>query len=390
MRILVLAPHVVFPVRNGADKYIVSKWGALRGGGRVEMIASDGVYFLDSEGGWCRCNDEPCYGEKSRLPSAISSLVSFAFGRHQFLYYRYKSDYLKRIAKSKANESWDLIVYSFFGVHELFFLEFDGPPPVRTLIETHNYDPKIYSDRANEASWPRSAMYSVAGQRAAAYIRSLSKSIDLCALGEGDAALYRQSAACEVHCCSIGMSRRPLRTIFPSECDPLRFAFVGSLGIQMNAHSISQFVERDWGKIRLRYPTAELYVIGSNPSESLVASLERCGGVKVKANLSDEDLFLSLHQCHFTLIPFRESNGLKLKVGLSLECGVPILSFMEMDRSLEQSGFAFSSARVNDWFSQIDRMRSIDVQRDMAGFAHQYCSSHTWEDVAKASLKGSR
>lgn len=381
-RILVVAPHLEFPVRNGADKYISEKWSSVpHDEYEVCLIASDGTYMADGEG-WSSVRRWPSR-RMSRLQN-VATILRFILGDQQYLSYKYANSSIAQEVSIELKQQWHLIVFSFVSTYDRYAA--DLQPDSRVLIESHNFDPKIYLDRAAEVWGVRRGLYSVAAARSQLSLKRLPPEVTVCALGGQDASLLRATTNAHIQIGSIGFRCKELRVVYPhSVCTPT-LIFVGSLGVQMNAHAISVFVRDQWQPIKSVWPEARLKVVGSNPGRDLFKQFENQPGIDVMSNVSDERLMKELATSHCAIVPFSEANGLKLKVGSALECGVPIISSISLGNQLLEDGIAQLVGSSDEWISAITNVLEPVRQRQVAQMALAYCRRWSWRAVAEGSI----
>lgn len=100
--------------------------------------------------------------------------------------------------------------------------------------------------------------------------------------------------------------------------------FTGSMDWAPNQDGIERFVAQTLPLIRARVPAARLWVVGRNPSASLVALGARHDAVTVTGTVDDIRPYLSRAQVY--VVPLRVGGGTRIKILEALAMGLPVVS----------------------------------------------------------------
>jgi glycosyltransferase involved in cell wall biosynthesis len=100
--------------------------------------------------------------------------------------------------------------------------------------------------------------------------------------------------------------------------------FVGGFAHTPNVDAVKWFCEEILPAIIQRKPGIKIHIVGSNPSNEVIA-LE-CNNVVVHGFMKDEDLMKLYNQCRLSVIPLRYGAGVKGKVLEAMYYGLPIVS----------------------------------------------------------------
>ena len=380
-RIAIFAPHLMTPIRNGGDVYIWRKWGALDPARfEVTLFAADAVYRLGA-GGWEGKAQPGSLTMHSRPLALVTALVRGC----DYLSAKFNTQrYLNRIREEGGHQAYDLSVYSLASTYGFVAQSCAGAGAV--LIETHNYDPKFYLDRAREARTAAGRLAScVAAGRAHDMVCRLPPSVPLVALGEMDAQIYRALGHETVLVSRLGYEVASPRTQFP-EAGALAIAFVGSLSVSMNEVAIRRFATSGLPLLRQALGTAlEVHVAGSRPSAALAADLGRCG-ITVHADLEDEVLRALLERCHATILPFESSNGMKLKFALSAGLGIPMMSYIPAPPELASATGVLTSQDMRQWADFLVRLRQRPALEQAACELQGIACAHSWRATVETNL----
>lgn len=383
----VIAPHLSFPLRNGADVYIASKWGSLDPADcRVWLLASDAVWLSGGDGQWQVVQRWPRNTRRSGSAAAALMLLS---GR-DYMGAKFNTPAYLRACRAVVQacadlRDVDLVVASFpsaFGLAERM-----GIRGRLTAVETQNFDPKLYLDRSLEASSVvRRYLSLLAAMRSYQVLRRIPEQVPKIALGSGDTAMFEAFGMRPVLHSELGTEVFPPRTVFP---DPsaIRISFVGSLSVSMNDTAVREFVGTTLVDLRRRcqLPLA-FHVIGSRPSASLRQFLER-HSVPLHADVSNEELDLLLQHSHATVLPFANSNGLKLKFWTSVSRGVPVLSLISAPEALASCSGVLVSRDPSAWSGFLSRLAGDPVhQRAVSAALQALARANSWRTFASAEL----
>lgn len=376
-RIAIFAPHLATPIRNGGDLYIWRKWGSLdprRHAAR--LFASDGVYDL-TQAGWTRVEEPRSSSMRGKAAAAMHAVASGA----DYLSSRFATPAYRARVKRHMACNPDLAVYSLLSTWQ------HVAPLVHagaSVVETHNYEPKFYLDRAVETHGVGRLAAGIAAVRAQVLLGRVPMDVPLIALGEGDAEIFRALGHRRVLLSTLGYDPHPPRNRFPAP-GSVRIAFVAALSVTMNVAAIVQFTRGQLQALRRAIPSLEVHVAGSRPCAGLVAHLQRCG-IVVHPNPSDEQLGELLDSCHATLLPFESTNGLKLKFATSAARGIPILSYIEPPPELAGAASVLTSSSMESWAAFLRHLSKPSAQVQAARELQGIVSNRTWRACVEANL----
>lgn len=384
-RVAIFAPHLLTPIRNGGDLYIWRKWGSLDPQRHaVRLFAADGVYDL-TQAGWTRLNGEASSTMRGRAAAAMHAVLSGS----DYLSSRFATPaYLARVRNHlDMAGSPELAVYSLPGtwLHVAPFIHGSAA----TLVETHNYEPKFYLDRAAESRGLFRLAASMAAVRAHTLLAHLPKDVPLVALGEADVGFFRALGHRTVLLSTLGYEPEPPRARFPAP-GSIRVAFVGALSVTMNAAAILKFTESALQALRTALGSSlEVHVAGSLPGTALVAHMRRCG-VEVHPDPTDAQLAELLDSCHATILPFESTNGLKLKFATSAARGIPILSYIEAPPELAGAASVLTSTDMVEWAAFLRRIAEPAELARAARELQGIVNGRTWRACVEATLTALR
>lgn len=105
--------------------------------------------------------------------------------------------------------------------------------------------------------------------------------------------------------------------------EPPRFAFVGALNWHVNEDAAIWMCEQVWPTIRFALPTAELVLVGKDPSPA-VRALARYPAVRVTGTVPDVRPFIA--ESTALIVPLRYGSGIRNKILEGFASGRPIVT----------------------------------------------------------------
>lgn len=371
--ILVVAPHLTFPLRNGADVYIVKKWSAFsKTGCKVIFLAADGLYV--SENGDVTSIEK----WKDTRASQFFAMLKFLFQGVDYISARFvTSIYISKI-KYLASFDFDFVVFSFPSV----YVKLKGKVSADCyVVETHNFEPKLYRERADELSGFKRVIAKINAVRAEKILDDIDKDVPIIALGDDDFLCYSKLGFINTVLSVIGYEFSGSRAFYPSG-DKCILSFVGSLSAVMNTAAIERFVNNEYQKLKdILSGNIELRIIGSNPIPSVV-DLNNKLGVTVYANVSDDELGKLVQTSHAVIFPFENDNGQKLKFSTAISLGVPVLSYISKPSGLNVGAGVFNERDMCVWAREIKEfMGDPGLYKGISDELADFAESHSWENV---------
>lgn len=175
--------------------------------------------------------------------------------------------------------------------------------------------------------FPLSLVYRREAVLLARYERKIHHEFDTCLfISANEVELFLQSTPDigKVKVVGNGMdteSFRPSSQPKPSKGPNL--LFTGVMDYLPNEDAVAWFVEGAWNRVRERYPDAQFYIAGMNPSTK-VKSLSRYPGVIVTGFVDDIRGYFD--SAHVFVAPFRLARGVQNKVLQAFSCGLPTIT----------------------------------------------------------------
>lgn len=378
MNILILAPHLVLPARNGADLLVERNARALSGLGHEVTVLSASGHLTYHDGTISNAVD---LGLHMRRRS-VAGLRTLAFRSNFFKEKFLTPAWCTAARQLLANASWSHIVCSYIVTATLVTEE---TRPV--AIWTHNDEFKWFSTLANAAGNPLGRMAAEAsGRWTESWLKKHARQFLYVHVTETD----REGFHARVP--DMNSLVQPIGTDIPDEPAPpvvpgttrLELLFVGSLGVTMNGDALRHFATHFWPVISTAFGTdIGVTIAGSHPSDAVV-NLCRARGWTLQANISDDALQSLYNRSSFTMLPFPYATGAKLKMLGSLAHGVPFLatSALHAQQSMAAAPCLLSD-NADDWVEALRHLRQDGLDFRTRHALQTRVHSHSWPSVAR-------
>jgi hypothetical protein len=381
--VLVIAPHLTYPTRDGADIAIERRCGELsRFVSYVDIIGTRTIRrYHGGEIAFTQSFDNEPRGK------VAAGLRTIAFLSHYNLEL-YITPRFSEVARRKLGEpGYGAVIYSYLTSATLGRdLRQSGR---KEYVVSHNDDVRYFRDI-------RTRSHGNLGQYLAAWLSELWD--------------IRHGKAWKdlhyIHCtnrdakgweASIGSHEWLLGEIgcdLPNEADdlrepvhsgrPIRLMFVGSLSVAMNGNAVRNFAKRYLPALRRELASGvEVKIVGSNPPESL-AMFCRENGMELHPNVDDDELARIFQWADFSLLPFEYSNGTKLKLLGSTARGVPVLMTQAIGGGPgSDHPLCLSADHPARWVSHIQATQATGISRADREALREISAPWSWTSMAE-------
>jgi hypothetical protein len=388
--LLVVAPHLMHPARNGADISLerIARYSSLQAD-HVDLIGCSSIRRYSSGGLVC----EQLF-ENSLRPKAVAGIRTVLLRSHYFRE-RFNTPEIEAVVRRHlTGREYGTVLASFLTSACLL------PEPQasqRRLIWTHNDELEWFKNITAIAANPMTRM--VAAQSLRWLHRRLAQLVGhatLLHVSESDRAGFE--AVLPNHSnlvVAVGADLDPESPLaLHRECDPVVLTFVGGLAVQMAFDALDHFHSVIEPSIREQFTSRlQVRVVGSSPAPAIRRLCAKAGW-ELRADVSDESLSQLLRETTFTILPFPYSNGIKLKLLRSLGSGVPFIS----TRACRPPGFKVPAGccfadepkewceTISNWLDRADRN---EVREELRLLAQDYSwpsvVTRMWDDVGRKS-----
>lgn len=204
----------------------------------------------------------------------------------------------------------------------------DLPSELPVLLSLHDVAPGFLAARAAATSGLEARWLAVEQARAWRDLRRwLPRCARLVCVSEADAALLRDGLGAaappiDVVANGVDLAAFPLAGQEPPEERPV-LLFTGTMNYHPNVEGIGWFAERVWPRVRAELPTAELVVVGRDPSAA-VRALGELDGITVTGGVPDVAPYFAA--AHVVVVPLLSGGGTRLKIVEAAASGRAIVS----------------------------------------------------------------
>lgn len=384
---LVVAPHLEYPIRNGADILIDRKYAHFsRHVPFVDIVGKETVVRYR--------NGEPVHSrsfENVRVGKASAAAATLRKRSHYLLEKFVTERYVEAVRPYLSDPSYKTVVFSFVWAAVLA-REVPEVGDRLHCVETHNDEFKWYEDIRKSSANPLAKLTAYSSER---WARSF--------LGEhgSDFLFFHVSEADRE-----GFSRRlpdhrgyvlptgvevvpdvPPRREAPTVPDKARLIFVGSLGVKINLDALELFAEAFYPAMKEGLgERLEVLVVGSNPSGKIAKLCGRAGW-KLHPNVSDGELRRLYGISTFSILPFGYTTGSKLKLLDSLAHGVPYLATLSLKDQADGVIYpCLISSDPNEWTERAREVGRRGVTDEERASLKDHARKHSWEAVARRTF----
>ena len=379
--VLVIAPHLTYPLRNGDDIAVDRHWGAFSAHVPfVTIVAADRVMRYENG----VCVQETPIANRMRA-SWWAALRTLWFRSHYLLEKFITPAYLKVIAPFVDDPQYETIVYSHF-------LTGDVAPYTNrdrfAIMISHNDDFLWFQHLADHAKHPlarRVALLSKAWTERFVAGRAMDYWLEHVTMQ--DCKGYQQFAPDHrYYIMPPGVDFEPHQPSESPHDGACHILFAGSLSVTMNLDALQHFRTKFYPAMKQALgERLDVTVVGSNPTEA-VRALCAEENWPLHANVSDAEMEAHHQQATFSILPFQYSTGFKLKLLKSLSYGVPFLATTHATEDFE-----LPSCLVSDdpqaWVAAAHRAADSGIPMMHRMALLDFVASYAWSALAKRAFQ---
>lgn len=380
---LLLAPHLEYPPRNGADIAVAEIARALSAHvARLDVVAASETVRV-SEGVEV---SRRTFGGGPR-PKAVAAGRAFLRQSHYLLEKFVTPAFTAEAARHLVRPDVGVVCHSFLSTASVAVL-----PDARRrhLVLTHNDEFAWFADLHGSVANPIGKAAAAASSRwIERFLTRHRRDLTLLHFTEPDREGWERRVpdhASFVVPIGVAVRGEPAPPVPPGASVTLFFA--GALGVKMNLDALDHFADRFLPVMRDRLGDAlSIVVAGSSPLPEVRALCDRHGWA-LHADVSDAAMDALFRGATFSLLPFPYATGAKLKLLKSLAYGVPALC---TDVVGAQSDLIVHPSLMSDapgeWADHVASLQergltSEDRDRNVA-----IARAHSWDRTAQGVLK---
>jgi sugar transferase (PEP-CTERM/EpsH1 system associated) len=306
----------------------------------------------------------------------IRSLTGFFTQEPLTLRYYRKAGFQAWVEKTLAENTIDaIVIFSSSMAQYVPLMPLAKTPPM--LVDFVDVDSEKWLQYSSAHRWPLSWIYRREGRLLRAFEASVAKrSKKSFFVTENEALLFRNMAPeCAMKLQSLGNgvdtnfyvpepSRdSPFTRSNPNE-KPLVIVFTGAMDYWPNIDAVVWFSHEIWPQLIRLWPQLKFYIVGRNPSSSVMALANEA--VVVTGTVSDVRPYLQ----YATLVvaPLRVARGVQNKILEAMAMARPVVATLACAKSIDASADELVSASgVTGFLNAINALLSAPVAAEYLG-----------------------
>jgi len=323
MRLLVLAPSVPFPARDGVHLRLQNLLGRLPADWQLRLICFDRT---DSEAPELLDSPIRCELTRVSIPPSLTGWKASQFAQLArplpALLWKFRSNAMREVVRKAAK---DVDAVLAVGLQMAQYLP-SVPVGMPVALDNYNIESRVLERLADTRAglkqrfWRHEATKLRRAER-----QLLTRSGTVFAISEVDrtgmVALAPDSRVLTV---PMGIDLSYFRAAeHQPPIGPPRFAFVGAFNWHVNEAAAQWLAERVWPQVRASLPDAELYFVGRDPSPT-VRALAVDPSIQVTGTVSDVRPYLQDSMA--VLVPLRYGSGVRTKILEAFAVRRPVIS----------------------------------------------------------------
>ncbi len=374
--IIILAPHLEYPLRNGGDIY-VEKIGHYLSlvRGQVIILGTDTVTLYQNG----EIVNQQAFQNKFRT-KFWAAIRTLAFNSHYLVEKLLTKEYRQRARELVQQNSEATLVYSYISTASLELTQGSA------MVITQNDEIAFYRSQQIGKINPLQRYVAVQSEKwISDFLRHSKNDYIYVHISEPDQVAYSNyvprhksilvPAGVEPHSYSLSLNKLD---------NKIRLLFCGSLSVQMNLDSLLYFKEKIWGSIKNSFKgMVEVWIAGSHPTLAVI-NLCKSQGWTLYPDISDDELNNLYERATFGILPFEYSAGAKIKLLNSLAAGLPVLATAALKNLPEQDFLPnLYSNDPQKWLEHLQkyRIKRYDVSERIA--CQQFALQYSWQKIVE-------
>ena len=380
---LVLAPHLEYPLRNGADILIDRKWSQFsKYVPFVDIVGKNSVNRYENG----QLVDRKLY-ENVDVSKKIAALKSILNQSH-YLFERFiTKSATHTVGAYLLKPEYQTVVFSFIYTAAILkrTIESDGK---LYLIETHNDELRWFTEFMKKSLKPGVLLTAFFSKRwLTRFLREHEHDFLYVHVSMTDRDGYLRLVPFHRSIViPVGVKEENLDVCCLEEVglfEKVRLLFVGSLSVETNFEALKFFGDKFFPILKENFENGlEILIAGSKPSAA-VERLCRSMEWKLFCNVSDQELRHLYNISMFSILPFQYTTGGKLKLLESLSNGVPYLATPVLCNQIEKVSYpCLISGDPKEWLTHIRTIQKRGITENERMALIDYAKEYSWSSVA--------
>lgn len=382
-KILVVAPHLLYPPRNGADIHIDRKWSEIsRYFTSVDILATNSLNVYENG---IKINSKEF---DNNIRSRITSIFRCIFYKSHYLKEKFNTrNFREQLHLQLTEHKYDLVVCSFISTADMIIGQ-ERTSQTPLYIETHNNEIKWFEDLSSRSSnFVIKIICKCSEGWLIKFLKKNAKKFTLINVTEADDEFYRASFGMKNTLvspggCDVNVNTDDVSTKYCRRSGAPRLLFVGSLSSTMNLDALKNFATKFVPVFDNEGLTYELRVVGSNPTGK-VRFLCQEKGWSLFRDVTDDELGEHFDWADYAIMPFEYSNGNKLKLFSTLARGVPFLATSQINLPHSENLKCLSDDDPHRWIEMLlPHSLASHTSTDFAQLK-ELALNYSWTKLAK-------
>lgn len=383
--VVVIAPHLEYPTRNGADILIDRRWRQFSTYSSEVVIVAMNSITKYSNG--VLVNQEN-FSNRSRSKN-IAALRTLIFRTH-YLYEKFiTKKYIKKVNEILSKADYGFLVFSFIWSSKIGEI-LPNLEDKKIVIETHNDEIQWFRNLKQSTKNPLSILVSDFSEKwVRSFFDDVSKDWIFLHLTEKDKLGYQALAPDHqalIAPVGIEIKDDDSNRYLGKGKDRVLLLFVGALSVKMNLDALIFFRDTYFDKIMHKVNRrVEIHVVGSNPSSKIVQLCKR-NEWSLHPNISDDQLSSLYQRADFSILPFPYTTGSKLKLLHSIANNVPFIATTNLSQQIEDApNLCLFSDDPEKWIEHINNISGQKLAardfEEIRKIAERYSWGRVTEDL---------
>lgn len=381
--VLVIAPHLVYPLRNGADLLIDRRWAAFSVFvPYVDIIGAQEIVRYE------RGREVSRQAYRNTMRSKPQAALRTLMRQSNYLIEKFLTPaFTQTVNRYLGEGAYRTVVCSYLGTASLL-VERTMPDDVLVLVESHNDDFKWFQT-LRKASRNPMARWAVQQSEnwTATFLKQYASRFGFIHVTPTDREGYRAYApdhASLIGPVGVELMGDSAPVLKPNQY-PVRLMFIGNLGVQMNHDALQHFQKVFFPSLASHFGAdIEVLVVGSSPSAGVV---QLCTAMNwsLHPDVSDEELERLFHSATFTVLPFSYATGAKLKLLNSLAHSIPFLATEHVQAQVadELPPGCLLANNPLAWVSHVQHVVKQGISTHMRQALRSAVRPFTWAHIAQ-------
>ena len=385
---LVIAPHLEYPVRTGADILIDRKYAYFsKRVPFVDLVGRDTIVRYE-RGRLVRST--PYRNTRVSKPRAVFRTLH---RRSHYLLEKLVTPSFSKVAGSYlSNPRYKTVVFSFLWTASLDIEQREIAGRLR-CIETHNDEFLWYENIRNSSANPVAKLAARMSEGwATAFMEENGLRFVFLHVSETDhKGFLSRFPDHQGYVVPTGVEE--MREATPglgvsAVPDKARLIFVGSLGVKINQDALRIFESKFYPRLKKDFgEDLEVLIVGKSPSRKVVKLCENMDW-SLYPDVSEQMLAELYGVATFSILPFGYTTGSKLKLLDSLARGVPYLATESLRGQVEEVSYPCLISDVpGEWSGRIQQTRERGIATGEREALREQAREYSWDKIAHRTFE---